>query len=108
MAAMAVVVWAGTDQWRAESAEVHLAADGLSARGVQLGVDPLPYRVDYRLDTAGGWLTRTLEVSASGDGWRRTLRLARDLGGTWTCEATARGDVDLPGAGGDAAPLAGA
>jgi hypothetical protein len=108
MAGMTVLVWSGTDAWRAEWAEVHPAVDGFSAHGVQLGVEPLPYRVDYRLDTAGGWLTRTLEVSAAGDGWQRTLWLASDLRGTWTCESTGHGDVDLPGAGGDAGPLTGA
>jgi uncharacterized protein len=108
MAGVTVLVWAGTDEWRAESAEVGRAGGGFGARGVQLGVDPLPYRVDYRLDTAAGWLTRTLQVSAAGDGWQRTLRLAHDLEGAWTCEATAHGDVDLPEPGGEAAPLAGA
>jgi uncharacterized protein len=108
MAGMTVLVWAGTDAWRAESAEVHQVGDGFTARGVQLGVDPLPYRVDHRLETTGGWLTRTLEVSATGDGWRRTLLLTSDLEGAWTCEATAHGDVDLPGPGGQAATLTGA
>ena len=49
-----VLVWSGTDRWRAESAEVHPEGDSFSARGVQLGVDPLPYRVDYQLDTTDG------------------------------------------------------
>jgi hypothetical protein len=105
---MTVLTWAGTDQWRAESAAVRRAADGFTARGVQLGVDPLPYRVDYQLATAGGWVTRTLEVTAAGDGWERTLHLARDAHGQWTCEATARGNVPLPRPGGDAAALTGA
>src|SRR3954471_5547382 len=105
---MTVLTWAGTDQWRAESAAVRRAADGLTAQGVQLGVDPLPYRVDYHLDTAGGWVTRRLDVTAAGDGWQRTLHLSRDVHGGWTCEATARGEVSLPEPGGDPSALQGA
>jgi hypothetical protein len=81
---MTMLIWAGTDQWRAESAEVRRTADGFAARGVQLGIDPLPYRVDYQLATAGGWVTRSLEVTAAGDGWQRTLHLARDADGFLT------------------------
>jgi uncharacterized protein len=103
-----VLTWAGTDQWRAESAEVRRTADGFTTRGVQLGIDPLPYRLDYDLDTAGGWVTRTLAVTAAGDGWQRTLHLARDVHGRWACEATARGEVSLPAPGGNPATLAGA
>jgi uncharacterized protein len=103
-----VLTWAGTDQWRSEFAAVRRAADGFTARGVQLGIDPLPYRVDYHLETTAGWVTRRLEVTAAGDGWQRTLHLTHDGHGQWTCEATARGDVPLPRPGGDAAALAGA
>src|SRR4051812_37776611 len=109
---MPFLTWAGTDQWRAESVHVEGSGDGFTARGVQLGVDPLPYRLDYHLVTADRWLTRTLEVSAAGDGWRRTVRLARDPRGQWTCAAESEGRVDLPepgaGAGALAAALAGA
>jgi hypothetical protein len=105
---MTVLTWAGTDQWRAEFAAIHPVTDGFTARGVQVGIEPLPYRVDYHLDTGGGWVTRTLEVTAAGDGWQRTLHLARDAQGRWTCEATARGDAPLPPPGGEAAALSGA
>jgi hypothetical protein len=107
MAGMTVLVWAGTDEWRAEHAEVE-PTGGFGARGVQLGVVPVPYRLEYRLETGGPWLTRSLRVEASGDGWERGLLLTSDLEGAWTCEATARGQVDLPGAGGAVAALTGA
>jgi len=33
---------------------------------VQLGVEPEPYLLEYRLDVPHGWITRRLEVEASG------------------------------------------
>jgi hypothetical protein len=86
-----VLMWAGTDEWRAETAEVRLHADRLTATGVQLGLTPEPYRLDYVLDTAAAWVTRTLRVTAAGDGWRRTLHLTRDADGRWSSD-----DGDLP------------
>jgi hypothetical protein len=88
--------WAGTDAWRAETAHVRLEGDLLAASGVQLGIDPLPYRLDYLLETGPHWKTRTLEVSAVGAGWRRSVRLERDDAGRWTYRSGATGDVDLP------------
>jgi RimJ/RimL family protein N-acetyltransferase len=56
-----VLMWRGLDAWRTEACEV-LLSDGseaspggapsgrrLLAHGTQLGVDPVPYRLDYRL-----------------------------------------------------------
>src|SRR3954454_16956696 len=105
---MPVLTWRGADDWRAEQATVRSADGGFAARGVQLGVLPLPYPVDYRLDTGPAWRTRTLDVAASGEGWERSIHLARAADGGWTCEATATGAVDLPGPGGDTGPFAAA
>jgi hypothetical protein len=41
---MTLLTWAGTKQWRAESAAVRRTADGCTARGVPLNIDPLPLR----------------------------------------------------------------
>jgi hypothetical protein len=68
----------------------------------------VPYRLDYRLDASAGWVTRSLEVEAAGEGWRRGLALARDEGGAWRCEVAAEGEVDLPDPGGQLAGLEGA
>jgi len=104
-----VVVWSGLDAWRCELAEVELEADGLRARGVQIGIDPLPYRVDYRLDASGaGFTTRSLRVEAAGEGWARRLRLERDEVGEWTIEVGGEGEAELAAPGGDVDPLAGA
>jgi hypothetical protein len=105
---MTLLIWAGTDEWQAESAEIHPAENHFAAHGVQLGASPLPYRLDYRLETVAGWVTGTFDVAVAGDGWRRSLHLARDAGGGWTCEAEAEGDPGLPPPGCDPGLLAAA
>ena len=74
---MRALVWSGVEEWLAEHAQVDVLDDGILATGVQLGVEPEPYRLDYLLDVPDGWITRRLEIAASGAGWRRSLTLAR-------------------------------
>jgi hypothetical protein len=100
-----MLTWAGTDEWRAEAALVEPHENWFDATGVQLGHTPVPYRLDYVLRTTPGWVTRALQVSAHGDGWRRSLELVREPDGRWTVEASATGDVDLPVPGGDTTAL---
>jgi uncharacterized protein len=95
------LVWRGLDAWRAEYADVALRADSLLARGTQIGVDPVPYRVSYSLDTAPGYVTGRLTVDAVGAGWSRRLDLSRDEKGAWHVSADGSGGVDLPEPGGD-------
>ncbi|HMJ04420.1 MAG TPA: putative glycolipid-binding domain-containing protein [Conexibacter sp.] len=102
------MIWRGLDEWQVEAAAVELAADGLVATGTQIGSDPVAYRLDYRLDARGDFITRALEITVTGQGWSRRLDLRHDGGGAWTCEAGAEGDVDLPPPGCDPALLAGA
>jgi hypothetical protein len=102
------LVWAGTDEWRAESSLVTPVQDGFTATGVQLAVAPVPYRLDYRLTAAAGWVTRSLDVTAAGAGWQRRVRLTRGEDGGWTFRAEADGEVDLPDPVCDPARLAGA
>ncbi len=91
-----MVVWSGTDMWRAEVARVELGADRLTASGTQLGIDPLPYRVDYELETGAHWVTRRLQLTATGDGWTRRLDLRSDGAGHWESTSSTEGDADLP------------
>ena len=80
MARTRLIVWRGTDEFRAESASVELYDDGLRATGTQIGAD---YRVDYELDATGeGFVTNALTVTAQGDGWSRALTLRRDQMGS--------------------------
>jgi uncharacterized protein len=77
------LTWRGVEEWLAEHARVDLMDGGILASGVQLGVEPEDYRVDYRLEVPSDWVTRRLEVDAAGAGWRRSLVLEHDGGGAW-------------------------
>src|SRR5437879_6108783 len=74
------VAWRKDDPFGAEFAEVTFASNRLSAIGVALGAGPLPYRLDYTLETSHDYVTKRLRVTARGDGWRRTLDLRRAPG----------------------------
>jgi hypothetical protein len=103
------VVWEGTDAWRAEVSVVELGNDRVRARGTQLGTDPLPYRLEYELDTTAGWQTHRLQARSSGGGWTREIDLRHDGAGNWRCEASGTGTAPgLPEPGGETGPLRGA
>jgi uncharacterized protein len=91
---MRALVWHGVEEWLAEHAQVDLHDDGILATGVQLGVEPEPYLVEYRLDAPNDWITRRLEVEASGADWRRSLTLEHDGAGRWTVNGERLTDVD--------------
>jgi len=77
---LSLLVWRGVEEWLAEACEVTLSGDRLHARGVQLGAEPHPYRVDYELTTGANWVTERLQVACD----ERSLDLFRAAGGTWT------------------------
>jgi hypothetical protein len=95
---MPFLLWTGVEEWLAESAAVELTDRGLSATGTQLGAEPAPYRVDYRLE-APDFVTRELELTATAEGWRRHLLLRHDGSGAWQAEVDDEGEV--PGGGWD-------
>jgi hypothetical protein len=101
------LTWAGAGQWRAESAQVRTEGDRFSATG-QLGVDPVPYRLDYQLQTSAGWVTSSLDVVVVGSGWRRSLHLAREADGRWSGRTDTEGRSRLPEPWFDADVLTGA
>ena len=78
------MVWRGLDAWRAEAARARIEGDRLGARGTQVGVEPEPYELRYELVTGERFVTTTLTLSASGDGWDRRLELVRASDGGWT------------------------
>jgi hypothetical protein len=100
------VAWAKDDPFGVEFAEIALAPEHLTAEGVAIGTGPIPYRLDYTLETAAGFVTSRLRVSSRGEGWLRSLDLSRDAAGTWSVTAGEEGDVDLAAAGGDPATFA--
>lgn len=65
---------------------------GLSARGVAVAADPIPYTCTYTLATDEHWATTRLEVTVEGSGWLRTLRMERALG-RWRVSTAEQGDL---------------
>ncbi len=90
---MRFLVWAGVEEWLTESAAVELAEDGLRATGTQMGAEPAPFRVDYRLEAPERFVTRELELTATAEGWRRRLLLRHDGSGGWRAEVADSGEV---------------
>lgn len=103
-----LVVWSGLEEWRAEVVVLDLTSNGVRARGTQVGVDPLPYRLDYTLDAGENFVTRSLDVEVAGDGLTRRISLSHDGNGAWRCAAETADRKDLPPAGGDTAAVSGA
>lgn len=97
------LAWELTEGSGIEIAFVALKEGRMTARGTALRSAPIPYRLDYELDTAESFATRSLHVRSEGAGWDRVLHLERKADGGWSVEVTQRGDVDLPEGGGDAA-----
>jgi uncharacterized protein len=104
------VAWSKDDPLGAEFVEVRLGTDDLVARGVAIGSAPVPYRLDYALETVARFVTARFVVTVRGAGWVRTLDLVRDASGVWQETARDEGDgpVPLSRASTDVGSLAGA
>jgi hypothetical protein len=85
-----LLVWRGVEEWLAEACEVVLDGDRLEARGVQLGAEPRPYRIDYELTTGAQWVTERLVVKCD----ERSLELVRAGDGTWTANGEPQPHVE--------------
>jgi hypothetical protein len=97
------VAWTKDDPPGAELAMIELAGDQMRARGVAIGSEPEPYRLDYELETYEGFVTSRVRVRAAGGGWSRVLELGHRRGHGWTIDISQEGAVALPDAGGEAA-----
>jgi uncharacterized protein len=95
------VAWSKDDPFGAEYAEVAFDDDTLTARGIAIGSDPLPYRLDYSLRTGPSFVPAEVEVSSRGEGWKRSLKLVRSKAGEWNAETATVGEAPLPPPGGD-------
>lgn len=104
-----LLIWRGLDAWRSEVASIRFTRGGLSARGTQVAADPLPYRLDYRLEAPADFVTARIVVTAEGAGWWRRLDLGHDGNGAWTAATEVEGEaIDLGDPGGSVEALAGA
>jgi hypothetical protein len=90
---MSFRIWTGVEEWLTEAADVELGEDGLRATGIQLGTDPVPFRVDYRLEASESYVTSELELTATAERWSRHLLLTHDGSGAWRAEVDDEGDV---------------
>jgi uncharacterized protein len=80
---MAFIVWTGVEEWLTEAAAVVVHDKGLGGNGIQIGADPVPYRVGYQLNANDGFVTSAIDLTSRGDGWMRTLELVHDGAGRW-------------------------
>ncbi|SBW22401.1 hypothetical protein FDG2_2578 [Candidatus Protofrankia californiensis] len=83
-----LAAWRGTDPDRLDSAWLDRHSSSLSAHGTSLTRD---YHLHYFLETGHDWITRRLDVRASGNGWWRTLALVRGPSGHWSAKADSGG-----------------
>jgi uncharacterized protein len=90
---MRFLLWTGVEEWLTEAASVELGENGLRASGIQLGAEPAPFRVDYRLEAPDRYVTGELELTATAEGWSRHLLLTHDGSGKWRAEVSDEGDV---------------
>lgn len=84
-------VWVKDDPAGMEQAELTVSAGGLAGTSVAFGSVPVPYRLDLDLGAGADWVTRRLALTATGDGWTRSLLLERDAAGVWTGSRSADG-----------------
>lgn len=93
-----VRVWAKEDPFPgSELADVTVADDRISARGSAIGTNPLPYRLEYELETAEGFVTTRLWARTEGRRWTREIHLTRATSGLWSSKTDSSGGVQLPG-----------
>ena len=90
------VAWIKADPFGVEFAEIDLARNDLSARGVAIAGGPVSYRLDYTLETAADFVTSRLHVVSRGERWRRSIELLRDGQGIWTLRTEEEGSVICP------------
>lgn len=90
-------------QWRSlldptqhDEVSVTLHPSGLTAQGRQTCST---YRAEWQLEVGDEWITRSLMVTVTGQGWGRSIRLARATDtGHWSAECTMTGPqpTDMP------------
>jgi uncharacterized protein len=95
------VAWSKDEPFGAEIVNVVLLDGRMQARGVAIGSEPAPYRLDYELETREGFVTTRFRVNTAGQGWSRGIELTRSPEGGWHSTVSQQGDIDLPDPGAD-------
>jgi uncharacterized protein len=83
-------MWQGTAAPSLEIAAIETAGGCLSVRGTLVRAAPEPCTVSYLLETADGFVTASLGLTAYGAGWSRSLELRRSSSGAWTADPGGR------------------
>ncbi|MEU9223967.1 putative glycolipid-binding domain-containing protein [Streptomyces massasporeus] len=91
---MSAITWEVFASRGFETAWPELGPGVLRARGRAVGTDPEPYWISYELDTADGFVTSTLRVTAETADGVRTLDLRHDGKGRWTANGDPLPDLD--------------
>ncbi|MEU3932543.1 putative glycolipid-binding domain-containing protein [Streptomyces sp. NPDC029044] len=90
---MRAITWEVSGSQGLETAWVQLAEAVLRARGRAVGTVPEPYWISYEVETAEGFVTRRLTVTAEAEAGTRTLDLLHDGQGRWTANGEPLSDV---------------
>ena len=85
------LLWMKDDPLGMEHAIVEIGDSGLVATSTALGTCPVPYRLDLELRVDAAWVTRRLALTATGDGWARSLVLERLE--SWSAVVASNGDI---------------
>ncbi|WP_369393521.1 putative glycolipid-binding domain-containing protein [Streptomyces sp. CG1] len=89
-----VITWNVSGSRGYETAWAELGDGTLTAHGRAVGTLPEPYWITYELETADGYVTRRLHVTAETESGTRTLGLRHDGHGHWTANGAQLPDVD--------------
>ncbi|PNG23772.1 putative glycolipid-binding domain-containing protein [Streptomyces cahuitamycinicus] len=91
---MRAITWEVSGSQGVETAWVQLGDGRLRARGRAVGTVPEPYWISYELQTAQGFVTRRLTVTAEAEAGSRELVLLHDGQGRWTANDEPLPEVD--------------
>ncbi|WP_328500671.1 putative glycolipid-binding domain-containing protein [Streptomyces sp. NBC_00457] len=94
MTASHVFTWEVFESRGFETAWVDFDGDALRARGRAFGTTPGPYWIAYELDTADGFVTRRLRVTAETHSGTQDLDLRHDGEGRWTADGERLPGID--------------
>ncbi|CAL9379941.1 putative glycolipid-binding domain-containing protein [Streptomyces pilosus] len=86
MRASRTVTWEVTASGGYETVWAELGPGSLRARGRAVGTLPEPYWITYELETADGFVTRRLVVTAEDAAGSRSLDLRHDGRGGWSAD----------------------